>query len=103
GQIFSKEFFAMWIIAMLFKQFLSTNNVSDASRYLCVKDSRHARWAGYLGASLFVVGILIWFIPPMAAAILHPDLRGDFPGLRNPADGAFIAIARDVLPVGMMG
>ena len=102
SQVFSREFLGMWVIAMLLKQFLSTNNVSDASRYLCVKDSRHARWAGYLGASLFLVGILIWFIPPMAAAILHPDLSGYF-ALRNPADGAFIAIAQDVLPVGMMG
>jgi SSS family transporter len=102
SQVFSREFLGMWIIAMLLKQFLSTNNVSDASRYLCVKDSKHARWAGYLGASLFLVGIVIWFIPPMAAAILHPDLKGQF-ALRNPADGAFIAIAQDVLPVGMMG
>ncbi len=103
SQVFSKDFLWMWIFAMLLKQFVSTNNLTDASRYLCVKDSRHARWAGYLGASLFLVGIVIWFIPPMVAAILHPDLHGDFPGLRNPADGAFIAIAHDVLPMGMLG
>ena len=28
---------------------------------------------------LFLVGIVIWFIPPMAARILHPDLAGGGP------------------------
>jgi SSS family solute:Na+ symporter len=93
----------MWVIAMILKQFFSTNNMTDASRYLCVKDSQHARWAGYLGASLFFVGIVIWFVPPMAARILHPDLGAMFPGMKNPAEASFIAIAHDVLPVGMLG
>ncbi len=101
--VFTDRFLAMWIVAMLLKQFLSTNNMTDASRYLCVKDSRHARWAGYLGASLFFVGILIWFVPPMAARILHPDLQAMFPHMKNPAEASFIAIAREVLPTGMMG
>ena len=103
SQVFTEQFLGLWVIAMLLKQFLSTNNVSDASRYLCVKDSKHARWAGFLGAGLFVVGIVIWFVPPMAAAILHPSLAELYPNMKNPAEASFIAISRDVLPVGMMG
>jgi len=103
GQVFSKEFLLFWCFAILVKQFTSTNNLMDASRYLCVKDSRHARWAGFLGAGLFIIGIFMWFIPPMAAAVLFPDLSVVFPKLNNPHEGAFMAISQAVLPVGMVG
>ncbi len=103
GQVFSADFLGLWCVAMLIKQLHTTNNLADANRYLCVKDSRHARWAGYFGAGLFLVGIGIWFLPPLAAAILFPDLRAVFPHLRNPEEAAFIAISREVMPVGMMG
>ncbi|MBI5690805.1 MAG: transporter [Verrucomicrobia bacterium] len=103
GQIFSADFLGLWCLAMILKQVNSTNNLFDASRYLCVKDSRHARWAGYLGAGLFLLGIVIWFVPPMAARALFPDLRPLFPQLKNPEEAAFIAISRAVMPVGMMG
>ena len=103
GQIFSTEFLGLWCLAMVCKQINSTNNLLDASRYLCVKDSQHARWAGFLGAGLFLVGIVIWFVPPMAARALFPDLGVRFPQLKNPEEAAFIAISREVMPVGMMG
>lgn len=103
GQVFTQEFLWLWCLAMILKQLFSTNNLADANRYLCVKDGRHARWAGLLGAGLFVIGMVIWFIPPMVARILHPDLAVLFPALKNPEEAAFIAVARDVMPVGMMG
>lgn len=101
--IFSKEFLGFWCLAMLLKQFNTTNNLMDANRYLSVKDSRHARWAGFLGAGLFVLSLFIWFIPPMVARILFPDLQALYPALKNPEEASFIAIAQAVLPVGMIG
>ncbi|HEY0944207.1 MAG TPA: hypothetical protein VGD81_03040 [Opitutaceae bacterium] len=103
SQVFSKEFLGLWCLAMLLKQVNSTNNLFDANRYLCVKDSRHARWAGLLGAGLFLFGIFIWFVPPMAAKILFPDLKAIFPHLDNPEEASFIAISHAVMPVGMLG
>lgn len=103
GRVFSREFLGLWCLAMLLKQITVANNLLDASRFLAVKDSRQARWAGYLCAGLFLIGIAIWFIPPMAARILFPDLHALFPQLRNPGEAAFIAISRAVLPAGMMG
>ena len=103
SEIFSKEFLGLWGLAMLLKQIISTNNLFEAGRYLSVKDSRHARWAGYLGAALFVVGIVIWFLPPMASRALGLDLAKLFPGLRNAEETSFIAISQAVMPVGMLG
>ena len=96
-------FLLFWCVAILFKQFLSTNNLHDASRYLCVKDGTHARKAALLGGSLFLIGIFMWFIPPMLATITHPDLAATFPRLAQPSEGSFFAIAQAVFPVGMIG
>jgi Na+/proline symporter len=103
GRVFTRDFLGLWCLAMLLKQFTVANNLLDASRYLAVKDSRQARRAGYLGAGLFLLGVVIWFVPPMAARVLFPDLHAMFPQLRNPGEAAFIAIAREVLPAGMLG
>ncbi|HEY8994710.1 MAG TPA: hypothetical protein VIM71_08625, partial [Lacunisphaera sp.] len=100
---FSSEFLGLWCTAMLLKQLNSTNNLADSGRYLCAKDGRHARWAAFLGAGLFLLGALTWFVPPMAARIIHPDLHAVFPTLKNPAEAAYIAMAQTVMPVGMMG
>ncbi len=103
GEVFTKEFLGLWCAAMLLKQITSTNNLFEAGRYLSVKDSRHARWAGYLGAVLFMVGIVIWFLPPMAARALQIDLHAVFPTLQAPDEASFIAISQVVMPVGMLG
>jgi SSS family solute:Na+ symporter len=103
GQLTSTPFLALWGVAMICKQITSTNNLADAGRYLCAKDGSHARKAGFLGAGLFVIGIVIWFVPPMAARFLLPDLASAYPGLKNPSEAAYLAMARDVMPVGMMG
>jgi Na+/proline symporter len=103
NKLVTEDFLLFWCVAIIFKQFLSTNNLHDASRYLCVKDGTHARKAALLGGSLFLVGIIIWFIPPMLATITHPDLAATFPKLAQPAEGSFFAIAQAVFPVGMIG
>jgi SSS family solute:Na+ symporter len=103
GKLATDDFLLFWCVAILCKQFLSTNNLHDASRYLCVKDGTHARKAALLGAGLFLVGIFLWFIPPMLATVTHPDLAATFPKLAQPAEGSFFAIAQAVFPVGMIG
>jgi solute:Na+ symporter, SSS family len=100
---FDSKIMLLWIVAILIKQFISTNNLLDSSRYLCVKDSQHARRAGMLGCILFIVGPIVWFIPPMAARIVHPDLSGMFPALKNPSEGAFLAMCITTMPAGMVG
>ncbi len=103
GVIFESKLMLLWVLAIIVKQFISTNNLIDASRYLCVKDSSHARKAALLAAVLFAIGPIIWFIPPMAARIVHPDLATMFPALSNPSETAFVAICITTMPAGMIG
>ncbi|HWU39720.1 MAG TPA: hypothetical protein VN203_18885, partial [Candidatus Acidoferrum sp.] len=96
----------MWVVAILLKQFCTTNNMKDSNRFLFARDSRTAQKAALLAAILFIVGPIIWFIPPMAAAILYPNLAA-IPELgrlgRNLTDGAYVAIGLRTMPVGMVG
>lgn len=102
-EVANTNLIVLWVIAMLLQKFASTNNLTDASRYLSVKDSRNARKAAMLGMVLFIIGPVIWFIPPMVARITNPALGETFPGLKNPQDAAYFAIAFQTLPVGMLG
>jgi Na+/proline symporter len=103
SEVFNSPLMGLWVIAILIKQFVSTNNLLDASRYLCVKDGTHARRAALLASALFLVGPIVWFLPPMAASILHPDLGAMFPAMKNPSEGAFLAISVSTMPAGMVG
>ncbi len=102
-KLFSDDFLLLWGVAMFLRQFVSTNNLTEAPRYLCVKDSRHARWAALLAATLMLMGTIVWFLPPMAASIIHPNMAGVYPKLQYPDEGAYLAMATSVLPVGMVG
>jgi Na+/proline symporter len=103
GKLFSDDFLLFWCLAMLAKQFFSINSLTEAPRYFCVKDSRHARKAALFAGALMLVGLVIWFVPPMAASVAEPDLSDVYPGLRNPGEGSFFAIATATFPVGMLG
>ncbi|HWZ96097.1 MAG TPA: NAD(P)-dependent oxidoreductase, partial [Opitutaceae bacterium] len=102
-KLFSDDFLLLWGVAILFKQFVSTNNLTEAPRYICVKDSRHARWAALLAAALMLMGSIVWFLPPMAASLIHPNIAGVYPKLLHPEEGAYFAMATSILPVGMVG
>ncbi len=93
----------IWIVVIIVKQFASTNNLMDASRYLCAKDTWHARRAALLASALFIIGPVVWFIPPMVSAVVYPDIDAMFPQLKNGSEAAYVAICIQTLPVGMLG
>ena len=94
----------LWVVAVFLQKLVSTNNMLDSSRYLCAKNSSHARKAALLGAVLNFVGPVIWFIPPMAASIVFSDLNVIFPKLGEKAfEGAYVAMAIETMPRGMVG
>jgi len=96
-------FIIVWAVIMIIAQFFKTNHLLDANRYLNAKNSTQARKAALLASVLFFIGPIIWFIPPIAARILIPDMSALFPELNNPAEAAYIAVALNLLPQGMVG
>jgi Na+/proline symporter len=96
----------LWIVASLLKQVCTTNNLNDSNRFLYSKDSRNARKAALLAGILFLVGPVLWFIPPMAAAILFPDLSV-VPELKSlgakASEGSYVLMGMRYMPLGMIG
>ena len=96
----------LWFIASFCKQFFSVNNTNDGYRFLAVKDSDQARKASLMASILFFTVTFIWFIPPMAASIIFPDLsqvESLKPLGEKAVDGIYLAMGIKLLPVGMVG
>ncbi|MBI5380495.1 MAG: transporter [Opitutae bacterium] len=106
GQLARPEIIYLWMFAQTIKQLIVINNMTDGYRYLCAKDDRHARRGALLAAILFVIGPIVWFIPPMAARILYPDLSV-IPALQplgaKITEGAYLAVGIMTMPQGMIG
>lgn len=93
-----------WIATVVLKQLVSTNSMTNANRYLNARDSSHARKAALLASILFLFGSVIWFIPPLAASILYPDIAAEVVAdVSNPSELAYVVIAQNLLPNGMIG
>ncbi|HWL14746.1 MAG TPA: hypothetical protein VNR00_04015 [Opitutus sp.] len=96
------DFGPWWIIAVLMEKVSNINGLHSSTRYLCVASGRDAQKAGALSALLFLLGSIVWFIPPMVARARQLPLDG-FAGVTNPAEISYIAIAAQCLPAGLMG
>ncbi len=97
------RFLYLWIFTAFVVQGFKLNSMFDAYRYLCVKNDRQARKASLMAGILMLFGPFVWFIPPMAARVIEPDLGSVFPTLSNPSEGAFLFMGMEVIPVGMIG
>ncbi len=106
GQYGRGDIVIFWIVALLFGQAATVNNVTAGYRYLCAKDDRHARAGALLASVLFIVGPVLWFIPPMVGRILFPDLTvvPALQGLGAKAnEGVYLAVGIVTMPKGMLG
>ncbi len=97
------EFGKFWVVAMFIEKFFTQNALHGAGRYLNVRDGREARRAALLATILYGSGSILWFVPPLAARAMGMDLAGAFPGLTKPGEAAYVAMASQVLPVGLLG
>ena len=96
--------FFVWCMMSITKQIFSTNNMFDASRYLVAKDSINAKKAALLAALLMFAGTFVWFLPPMATAVMGIDLAAEYPTLGGKAgDASYLAFVDNVMPIGMVG
>jgi solute:Na+ symporter, SSS family len=69
-----------WILAILLEKLTNNNGLHYSSRYLCVTTGREARRAAAMSSLLFLLGSVIWFLPPLAARAAGIPL-GSHPGI----------------------
>ncbi|MDQ8183526.1 hypothetical protein [Pelagicoccus sp. SDUM812005] len=103
------EFSRPWIIVffavtlMINQATMMNSMLTGAARYVFVKDGRDARKAVLISIAGFLILAPIWMIPALGSAVLFPDLSGMYPQLNNPNEAAYVAIATELLPQGLLG
>ncbi len=97
------ELIFIWVLATLWLKFSDENNMERATMYLMTRSDKDARKMVLIPLIGTLIGPLIWFIPSMAATILHPNLAADYPNLKQPHEAAFLSVAMDVMPQGLLG
>ena len=105
SEIARPEFIALWWFALTLNTLFNLNSLSDekAAKYMMAQSDRHARRMIIIPFVGTIFGPVLWIVPPMAAAVLIHDLPARFPQLSHPSEAAFLAIAQDLLPQGMLG
>ena len=94
-------FFAVTLMA---NQVIQTNSMLDgAAKYVFVKDGKEGKKSTIISILGFLFLSPIWMIPAMAAAIIFPNLAEQYPELNNPNEAAYVAMAIDLLPKGLLG
>ena len=91
-----------WASAMVTKGFLVFNSMYAGPRYFSVKDGREARKAALLASGLFLLGGLIWFLPPITARLLFAEDVMAL-GISKPAEAAYAIASIKLLPTGLIG
>lgn len=92
-----------WGLAFTWVKAAELNSLEYSTMYLMPKSEKHARRMVVIPLIGGLVGPLIWVIPPLAATIFFPDLAKVFPDLSKPTEGAFVAVAMKVMPIGLLG
>ena len=81
----------------LYNFFYLSGQWGFVQRYTSVSSPKDARKVGWLFGVLYIISPIIWMLPPMIYRALNPELTG----LQD--EGAYLMIAKEVLPAGMLG
>ncbi len=93
-----------WMAVILMQQTVSTNNAITCYRFLVTRNEREAQRAALLAGVLFVIGPVLWFIPPWVAAAWHVDLAVQYPQLGEQAtNAAYLYFVERAMPAGTLG
>lgn len=92
----------LYLVTGMLAVVYSKNHLGLAGKYIAAKDGRHARWSALVPLIGYTIMPLFWFIPPLAAFTLVPDL-GQQHLMRNPAEASYVAVCLAVLPQGLLG
>jgi Na+/proline symporter len=104
GEFARPEFITLWFLALMFNTIFAQNSMEMSAKYLMARSDSHARKMALFPLLGTIIGPLLWILPPMVAAVMHPGGLGNIlPTLSHPDEGAFLVTAHDVLPAGMLG
>jgi len=95
------KFGMFWTVAVMLKSFMLGSALSSGVRFFTVKDGREAQKTAYLTLFLMLLGVSIWFIPPMTARLLFEENVQSL-ALAFPADGAYAVIGMQLLPPALL-
>ena len=96
---FGWGYVAAWAVMVSF----GYNTSVMAQRYFAVDDERSARKVSLLCCGLFLLGSLLWFVPPLAVRVLYPDIAALLPGRANPHEASYAVATLALLPNGLIG
>lgn len=102
AELFAGAYTWGWASAMVTKGFLVFNSMYAGPRYFSVKDGKEARKAAIFASVLFLIGGLVWFLPPITARLLFPEQVMGL-AISKPAEAAYAIASLNVLPVGLIG
>ncbi|XEI32018.1 hypothetical protein NMD14_14810 [Aeromonas veronii] len=93
-----------WVAMVLLQQTVSTNNANACYRFLVTRNEPDARKAARLAGVLFIIGPVMWFIPPWFSAGQGVDLNSSYPQLGAQAiNGAYLYFVSHMMPAGTLG
>src|SRR5438034_4900442 len=97
------EYGWLFLIVYTVSQTTGYNNFGNAQRYFCADTEQSAKRIAILCMILFTIGSVIFYLPPLIARVVLPELGTAANGLRQPSEAAYIAMGMRVLPPGMVG
>jgi len=96
--VFNGEYTPLFIAAFCaYNLVFIGGNWAYVQRYTSTKNRKAASKVGYLFGGLYLISPIIWMLPPMIYRVINPTLDG------LEAEGAYLLICKQVLPVGMLG
>ena len=102
GDFIGNKFGWKWIIAMFCVSFFNEISITNAYKYLSVKDGREARKSALLSLVLITCGGIIFLLPGMTSRFLFSAEVAAMQ-MENPTQSAYAVAALNVLPNGLTG
>jgi Na+/proline symporter len=98
------QVFWLWVVMMMLKQTMNANNALSCYRFLVTTNEREAKKAALFAGILFILGPVMWFVPPWVTAAMGVDLMAHYPKLAESANNAaYVYYIDHYLPAGMLG
>lgn len=98
------QIFVLWVVIIMTKQSISTNNAMTCYRFLVTVNEKEARKAAFVTGILFIIGPVMWFVPPWVTATSGVDLSSIYPNLGSDANNAaYLYFIDNYMPAGVLG